>query len=143
MFKSQFGSHDAKSYGLECKDLSRTKQSDKDLCDINLIMKKYAKSGDLSLLNRRVASYGEVFDDIGYVEAFNRVQAVNELFASLDARTRERFGNDPKQFLAFGANPANVSELVELGILDVVQHLTQPGEMDVGQKLTESSESPA
>lgn len=126
MFKSQFGAHDSKSYGLECKDLSRTKQSDKDQCDINFIMKKYSKSGDLSLLNRRVASYGEVFDDIGYVEAFNRVEAVNSLFASLDAVTRERFGNDPKQFLAFGADPANVNELVELGILDVVQHLTQP-----------------
>lgn len=123
--KSQFGVYDSGRYALSDFDESRTKQSEKDFCDINLIMKKFAKTGDQSLFNRRTATYGDVYDAPDYVEAFNRVTAVNELFASLDARTRERFGNSPKTFLDFAANPANVNELVELGLLERVEPLAK------------------
>ena len=122
MFRSQFTAHDARSYGLDfAGEVPKTVQYEKDLCDINLIMRKYHKTGDISLLNRREGVFADVYDAPDYMEAHRRVTAVNELFASLPAVVRDRFGNSPSNFLAFSSDPANVSELVAMGLLDAVK----------------------
>ncbi|QXP08346.1 MAG: internal scaffolding protein [Arizlama microvirus] len=100
---------------------SLTKQSFKDECDINNILKKYIASG--SLEHRKNIEDGSYFDvsDVGdYQEALNKVIETNNLFASLPSRVRFQFGNDPSKFLEYVNNPANEQELTETGILGLL-----------------------
>lgn len=109
---------------LECekdKDgnpLSRTKQSFKDESDINNIMRRYAKTGQLPDLIRRDPQYGDFSEATEYQEALNLVIRAQAQFEALDARVRDRFGNDPARFLEFVQNGENAEEMVKLGLMD-------------------------
>lgn len=102
---------------------SMTKQSFKDECDINKLMKRWSASGDLSnvlrsfeLENGFRASYGDYTGVQSYHESLNRVLAAENAFMQLPSSLRERFRNDPGEFLAFVQDPENERELVELGL---------------------------
>lgn len=93
-----------------------TKQSHQDECDINTIMKQFAKTG---LVRHTAAHQGRYGDFIGapeYQEACNRVLEARQMFESLPAGVRKRFQNDPAEFLAFVHDPANEEELVKMGL---------------------------
>lgn len=94
----------------------RTKQSDKDSCDINLILKRYESTGILPDLIRAEPRYGDFSDVPSYQEACDIVERANTQFEALEARVRDRFNNDPRQMLAFCANPANKAEMVAMGL---------------------------
>lgn len=95
---------------------SRTKQAFKDECDINKIMKRFEKTGILPEMIKVQPHYGDFSDPISYQEALNRVELAKEQFHALGARIRERFGNDPENFLRFATNPSNAEEMVRLGL---------------------------
>lgn len=95
---------------------SRAKQSMKDECDINNIMSRYNKTGQLPGLIKREPQYGDFSDPITFQEACETVKRAEEQFAALPARTRERFGNDPQRFLAFTQDPQNIPEMETLGL---------------------------
>lgn len=95
---------------------SRTKQSFKEECDINNILKRYQRDGLLSHVNK----YQGVYSDLGTVEEYhssmNQVIAAQAAFDSLPSSIRLRFANDPAKFLAFVDDPRNGKELVEMGL---------------------------
>lgn len=97
--------------------VSLTKQSFKDSCDINLIMKRYEKTGVLEHSNRFGSQYGDFtgFDD--YQEAQQRLIDADEAFMSLPSKIRERFDNHPGLYFDFATNPDNKDELMEMGLL--------------------------
>jgi phage internal scaffolding protein len=101
---------------------TRTKQSFKDECDINSILRRYETSGQITHLNKGNASFGDFTQALPYDEAIRIVRQAEERFMSLSARVRERFQNDPSQFLAFADNPANLEEMVAMGLA----HRTSP-----------------
>lgn len=97
---------------------SMTKQAHKDECDINHIMKQYQATGIMTHLNQRAAQgqYMDLPDPLDFQESLHMVRIAQEAFASLPSTLRNRFDNDPAQFLDFVQNPANADELVELGL---------------------------
>lgn len=95
--------------------LSRTKQSFRDECDINNILKKYLKTGILPVVTR-VQQYGDFSEVSDYQGALHTVMSAQEAFMDLPSKVRERFMNDPGQFLEFMADPKNGKEAVELGL---------------------------
>jgi len=98
-------------------DKGVTKQADARDCDINLIMRRYEKTGtlpDLIVKNGRYGDFSEVPD---YQEACNIVNFANEQFDALDVNIRNRFANDPVNFLAFMNDPANEDEIEKMGLL--------------------------
>lgn len=102
--------------GFACVGDSMTVQADAVDADINVIMDKYARTGQLPPI-KRLPSYGD-FDGItDYREAIHAVRDAEELFMQLPAKVRSRFENDPGQFLEFCDTPANRLELAELGLL--------------------------
>lgn len=105
---------DRKKLVFEAK--SRTKQSFKDDCDVNNIMKKYNKTGQLPEMIQREPRYGDFSDVTDYQESLNIVLLAQEQFANLPARARDRFRNDPAAFLEFVNDPKNVQEMVEMGL---------------------------
>lgn len=93
-----------------------TQQNFKDECDINIILERARNGVPISHLNARIAQYGDVSSIPDYRSALDTVNRANGLFMELDAKVRERFANDPAKFLAFAQNPANVDEMVRLGL---------------------------
>ncbi len=105
---------------LDCsKDKIRTKQSFKEECDINKIMKKYRKTGqmDPASMNTREAIFADVSGYGDYQEMQAKIQNASEAFMTLSAEIRTRFKNDPGKLLEFMADDTNIPEARELGIL--------------------------
>lgn len=112
---------------LACaKDSSLTKQSFKDECDINNIVKKHKATGLITHLNERSAQYGDVSNVADYTEAMNIVVAAREAFEVLPATLRKRFNNDPVEYLAFVENPENHAEAIKLGMMNERTEPTPP-----------------
>lgn len=94
-----------------------TKQSARDECDINLIMKKFVKTGIIEHGNAHSANYGDV-PAIDFRSALELIQNSEDTFSELPAAVRRRFDNDPAQFLGFCEDPDNLDEAVLLGLAD-------------------------
>lgn len=95
----------------------RTQQSFKKQCDVNTIMKQFEKTGMFEHVTEHAGSYGDYLDAPEYHAAMNAVVEAQEMFDTLPARVRKRFGNDPSDFLAFMDDPENVDEMRSLGLL--------------------------
>jgi len=96
---------------------SLTKQSFKDECDINQIVKKH-KPADLmmTLEQQNGQIYADVSEIPDYQTAMDTIASANQLFASLPAQLRKRFNNDPAEYLNFVQNEENLSEAIKLGL---------------------------
>lgn len=102
---------------IEFPDDGRTKQSFKDECDINTILRGYQKNGIISHVRQVQGRYGDFIGAVDYQEALNQVILADEMFNSLPAKVRARFENDPAAFLDFAQNPSNEAEMRSMGLL--------------------------
>jgi phage internal scaffolding protein len=84
--------------------------------DINNIMAKYKKTGQFTHVGRMAGEYGDFSNVPDYKTAMEQIMASNELFMELPAKVRERFGNDPAQFITFATDEKNIEELRKLGL---------------------------
>ncbi|QCQ84912.1 internal scaffolding protein [Blackfly microvirus SF02] len=97
--------------------VSMTKQSFRDECDINNIMRKYERTGVLDHTATSVPQYGEYMSPYSYQESLNAIIYAQDQFAALPAELRARFGNDPAELLAFMEDSRNLDEAVKLGLV--------------------------
>lgn len=100
---------------LEAKG-GRTKQSMRDECDINNILRKYVKTGTIAHGNRFRGSYGE-FPSMDFRDALHKIMEAEAMFQELPAMVRRRFQNDPANFLEFVQDSSNEEEMRKLGLL--------------------------
>lgn len=107
--------HRVKTPGIECGG-GRTKVNHANECDINQIMKKFQKTGVLPETIKKNPQYGNFAEAHTYQEAQNIVILAQEQFQGLPSAVRERFGNDPQNFLAYASNPQNAQGMVDLGL---------------------------
>jgi len=100
-----------------CRDETRTHQSFKEECDINTIMRKYERGQLIEHVNRYQGDYGDYTNvPQDYAACLAQVADAGEMFQTIPAAIRERFGNDPGRFLAFAEDPANAESMVQLGL---------------------------
>lgn len=97
----------------------RTRQSDAESCDVNVIVRRYHKTGVLPVANREVF-FADVSQLGDYFTVLNHVREAEKGFMRLPAAVRTRFGNDAAAFLDFCGNPENRGELVEMGLIEDV-----------------------
>lgn len=97
------------------KDEGRTKQSMRDECDINKIMAKYQKTGAIAHVNKHSADYGFATGD-DFATAMLTCTKAQEMFDDLPSKIRNRFANDPEQFLNFVQDEDNKKEGQDLGL---------------------------
>ena len=102
--------------GLACKDPSRTVQDGKDDADINVIMERYAKTGQFKP-PANLPQYGDFTGVTDFQSALDMVLAAEDGFMQLPAKLRSRFHNDPAALLEFLAKEENRSEAISLGII--------------------------
>lgn len=95
---------------------SMTKREFKEECDINNVLKRYLKTGQLPALIKNNPQYGDFSQAVDYQESLNLVHFAQEQFQNLSASIRERFRNDPYLFLQFATDPQNQKEMVKLGL---------------------------
>ena len=93
---------------------SLTKQSFKDECDINNIMKRFEKTGAIEHLAKFGPQYADV-SPMDFKEAMDIVALGNTMWEELPISVKQRCGS-PEGFLEFVNDPANAEELIELGL---------------------------
>lgn len=87
-------------------------------CDINTIMARYQKTGELTHVASQAAIYGDFYDVTDYKTGQERLLEADALFMELPAKLRDRFDNDPAKFVAFATDEKNLDELRELGLAE-------------------------
>lgn len=100
------------------KDKSLTNQADMDSADINKIMSRYEKTGqiiDTSGVERK-PMYGDFTEVKDFHTTLSAVRRAETAFAQLPANVRNRFDNDPQQLIDFLDKPENDDEAVKLGL---------------------------
>ncbi len=106
---------------ITCDPTAGAKQSFKEECDINTILRRHRDGAMVSHVNANPGVFADVTGFTDYREVLERLQAADEYFSSLSAKVRGRFENDPAFFLDFVADPENREELVELGLGPAVE----------------------
>ncbi len=95
-----------------------TEQSHKQSCDIRFIMKKAEKTGMLNHVNNNAPAYVDLVSRPTYFQAQLVLAQAASVFESIPAKIRERFKNDPSEFLEFIQNEENRTEMLDLGFTD-------------------------
>jgi len=113
--------------GLACKDPSLAVESFADEADINTIVNRFLKTGELPA-NFRVPTYQDFEGVFDFQTAMNAVRQAADAFMQLPANVRSRFGNDPHNFVDFCSDPENLEEARKLGLTipDNVRATTPP-----------------
>lgn len=102
--------------GISCPDEGLVKQSFKDECDINVILKRFGIGYQLPQ-DPRIPQSGDFTGITDFHSAMNQVRQAQEAFMELPANIRSRFNNDPGEYVDFCTNEANKDELRKLGLL--------------------------
>lgn len=110
------------------KDNHPAQQSPKDEVDINLIVERAKRGAGLLTINANVPKYGDFTGLPSYRDALMMVNKARDMFMSLDAFVRERFGNDPARLLDFLSDEKNHDEAVKLGLVNAPPAAPAPDE---------------
>lgn len=94
----------------------RTKQEFAEECDLNVLMRRYEKTGVLPTGKANPPRYVDAFDLPSFQESMQIVADAERAFMSLPSRVRGEFDNDPEKFVEFASNEANVDKLREWGL---------------------------
>lgn len=100
---------------VTCAEPTLTQQSFKDQQDINRIVKQYAKTG-VAVQTTRIPMSEDFVGITDYHSAMNAIRAGDEAFEALPSDIRERFHNDPAEFVDFCLDEANNEEAAKLGL---------------------------
>jgi phage internal scaffolding protein len=93
-----------------------TEQAHKQECDINYILKDYARTGFIKHANQNAGKYDDV-TAVDFQEAMNTVANVKSMFEGLPSEIRKEFNQDPTNFLNYVQDPKNTETLAKRGIL--------------------------
>lgn len=103
--------------GLACDpDEGRTVQEFKDECDINVIMERFGRTGEVPGDFRAPVS-GDFTGISDFHTAMNMVRQAQESFDSLPAQLRQRFNHDPQSLMQFLEDGSNLDEARKLGLV--------------------------
>lgn len=103
---------------VDTGEFTFTKQSPKDECDIHNILAQYKRTGIINHISSQRAQYLDLPSDLDFQASLDLVKQAEAAFASLPAKVRDKFGNDPSRFLSAVYDPDRRSELEELGVFE-------------------------
>jgi phage internal scaffolding protein len=113
-FRSAYG--DRIKVPFMCSGESLTQQHFAEECDIRNIIKKHDRTGLISHVQRGAAQYGDYSEINEYREALDLINNADAAFAGLPSEIRKMFNNNAGEFFEFATDPANASEMVQLGL---------------------------
>lgn len=102
---------------LSFKDeIGCTKQSFSKEGDINYLMSRYLRSGEIPQGRGFSAMYADFSSSEDYHTVLSRIANARDSFHSLPSSLREKFDNDPGKFLDYLKDPSNFDEHEKFGI---------------------------
>lgn len=93
-----------------------TKQADAAGTDINLMIKRWRKTGVPPALAQGEPRYGDFETADDYLEAYRRVAEASSQFEALPSAVRDRCKNSPAEFLRQVETEHGLQGLLELGL---------------------------
>jgi len=102
--------------GLHCEDATRAKQSFKEECDINTIMRRFGVTGEAPQ-NVRAPVYQDFDEVFDFRSAMHVLIDAEKSFMAMPSAVRKRFGNDPQEFVEFCSDSKNLDEMKKLGLI--------------------------
>lgn len=109
---------------------SMTDQQFKDDCDVNFIVDKFTKTGNLTHLAKFQGMYADVSEIPDLPQAMQIVSTAQTAFDTLPAELRSRFGNSPVNMVEFINNESNRDEAIKLGLIPPKEQLKQDTKTD-------------
>lgn len=108
----------------------RTQGQYKNDCDINVIVNTFKRSDDPFPTNRAGASprYVDLPENTDLQSALQTVADASNAFEALPSHIRERYRNNPVEFLGALRNPSERSFLLDSGVLDLHEMPELPSE---------------
>ena len=103
--------------GLVCEEPTRAQQHHKDECDINVILERFGRTGQVPV-NAISGDYGDFSGVHDYHTALNTLIAAESQFEALPAKLRSRFNNEPSNLIEFLNDPNNKDQAIELGLIN-------------------------
>lgn len=113
-----------------------TDQSFGKECDINHIVKKFIKTGQITHLARRQGFYGDQSQIPDFQTAMDTVTKAQQAFDELPAHIRKRFANSPHELMQFLQDPKNQDEAISLGLMEMVETPQQAPQSTTNQTTT-------
>lgn len=98
-------------------DPGLTVQSDRDEADINKIIQRIQKTGQIPPMIGKEPFYGDVSEFGDLQENIIKIQKADELFMTFPADVREKFENDKVKMIEFLADENNREEALKLGLI--------------------------
>lgn len=96
---------------------SLARQEFKKDCDINEIIKKYKKTGQITHMASHAGKYLDLTEVGDYMDSMNKVIQAKSAFDALPSELRNRFKNDPALLLEFVHDAKNYDEAAKLGLV--------------------------
>nr|QJB20980.1 MAG: internal scaffolding protein [Microvirus sp.] len=101
---------------LICPEETLTRQEFARESDINTIVELFG-IGEHPIESGAWVTNIDIVDAVDdFQTALNKLNEARDQFASLPARVRSRFDNDPARFVDFVSDANNIDEMVELGL---------------------------
>lgn len=99
--------------GVDCQAVrhlpgeAMTEQAHEPECNVNNIVARFSKTGDMALLNRAQGMFADISEmPSDYQASLNFVQNVGAAFDALPAKVRAAYANDPQKFMDAVQNDA-------------------------------------
>lgn len=102
--------------GFACVGDSMTVQAGAEEADINFIVARVLRGGELPVLDRLPLQV-EFAEAMDFGTALRAIKDAEDLFMRLPAQVRSKFDNNPEGFVEYCEDPANRLELAEAGLL--------------------------
>jgi len=96
--------------------IGRTDQSFKKDCDVNEIMRKFIKTGQINHLKTNQGVYADVSEFGDLTDSVLRIQKAKEAFEALPASLRKTLGNQLLNLIDYLQDPSNDEEAIKLGL---------------------------
>lgn len=94
-----------------------TKQSFREECDINNIIRQFQRTGVVRHLNEARASFADISELGDFHDAIALVELASESFMELPAKVRKVFDHDPAKFLDAAHDPEKRYLLEAAGLI--------------------------
>jgi len=108
-------------------DAGKTDQSFQKDADINTIVARFLKDPHNFNLKQKVGFFQEEPPPVtDLLSAYELINATESAFASLPAKVREYFANDPFAVSEFVRDPSNRDKAIELGLIPKSEEIDTP-----------------
>ncbi len=101
---------------LDASQGGGAKQAMKDECDVNLIVRRFDKTGFIGHLAEGIPTFVDASELGDYRSIIDQVRKVDEYFSGLPASVRTEFENDASRFMDFLESGASEEDLMKLGL---------------------------